>query len=76
MPDISEVTLSAAAQKYCAQFGVGEDDLRAARANAWSLYERDGWLACRGKLPAADREAIMYCRSSSRAQVESFRLVS
>jgi hypothetical protein len=58
--EFSDVTLSPVAQRYCAQFGVDEDDLRDARAAAWSLYEHDGWLACRGKLAATGQEAIMF----------------
>lgn len=76
MVAISDVTLSPTAQRYCVQFGVDEDDLRAARAGAWSLYERDGWLACKGTLPAAGREVIMFCGSSTPAHVETWRPAS
>lgn len=76
MVELADVTLSPTSQRYCLQFGVDDDDLRAARATAWSLYERDGWLACKGKLPAAAREVIMFCRSSTPAHVETWRPTS
>ncbi len=75
MVTVSQVIVTPWARRYCAELGVDEDDLRAARAAAWSLYEDHGWLACRGRLPTAGREAIMFCRTSTAAQVETFRLV-
>ena len=74
MPDASEVTLAPVARELCARFSVSEDDLREARANAWALYEHDGWLACRGRLPSGGREVVMFCRSGSPATIETFRV--